>query len=202
MKTQLLKCFALCFTFLSLSLNGAEDVSDKSTGVTFPPSVKIDQDGKSYNLQVTGVATRKKLIVSVYSVASYLQDGAYTAGGDKIAAIMQDDKAHQLTLKWVHEASVDKVQNGYKESFKGALTEAQQKELEKEITQYVGFFSKDVKKGDEHILRWLPGGIIDVTINGTKAGSITNKEFAKGLWSIWFGDNSVVNRDRLISLMN
>ena len=71
-------------------------------------------------MQATGVATRKKFFVKVYSVASYLQDGA-NPGGDVVQAIMQDQKAKQLTLKWVHEASPEKVQDGYRESFRNAV---------------------------------------------------------------------------------
>ena len=68
------------------------------------------------------------------------------------------------------------------------------------LTHFIGFFNQDVQKGDEQILRWIPGGYVEVLINGKAAGNITNHDFAKALWSIWFGQNSVVDRNSLVSM--
>ena len=56
-------------------------------------------------------------------------------------------------------------------------------------------------KGDETVLRWIPGGVVEVWQNGTQKGMVKNSELAKGLWSIWFGENSIVNRNNLVSLI-
>jgi hypothetical protein len=197
-----MKCFrplALFFSFCFLSL-GAEEIRDSSTGVTFPSTVSFTHSGKEYQLECTGVATRRKFFVKVYSVAHYLQKGAANEG-DKFAAILQDNVAKQLTLKWVHEASPSQVMEGYRESFKNVLSEAEYNSLSPQIDQYLQFNNQEAHKGDEHILRWLPGGYVEVLINGKKTGSLSNTQFAKGLWSIWLGPKSVVNRDNLVSLM-
>lgn len=200
MKGLMVSVFALFCCVSPFAVNG-EEVRDPTTGETFSPDVTVDHEGKTFHLQATGVATRKKLIVSVYSVAHYLQEGAFKAGDDPVEVIMKDTNAKQLTLKWVHEVSAEKVQNGYKESLKNALSEADLERLQKDVDQYVAFFSQDVKKGDEHVIRWLPGGYVEVILNGKKAGSLTDPAFAAGLWSIWFGEKSVVNRTKLISLL-
>lgn len=134
--------------------------------------------------------------MKVYSVASYLQEGA-TKGEDKFQPFTSDEFAKQLTLKWVHEASVDKVQEGYQESFRNSLSQSDYSKLQNEITQYIQFFNQPVQKGDEQIIRWFPGGYVEVLINGKSVGSITNKDFAKALWSVWFGNKSVVDRNNL-----
>lgn len=199
-KASVFKLFPLLFCFFALNTFAADDVRDSSTGEVFPSQVSFDHDGKQYQLDATGVATRKKFFVKVYSVASYLQSGADKGGSDKFQTIMQDDVAKQLTLKWVHDAGQDKVQEGYLESFKSSMG-SQYVQLQNDLNQFLQFFNAPVKKGDEHILRWVPGGYVEVIINGKKAGSVTNKDFAKGLWNIWFGDKSVVDRNNLVSLM-
>lgn len=197
--------FASCALFLSLAsvtlFAQGEEIRDSSTGSFFPREVTVNYEGKSYPLEATGVATRKKFFVKVYSVAHYLQKDAFPVSGDKFAQILTDGKAKQLTIKWVHKADAKKVQEGYLESFKNSLTAEEFSGLQDKIDQYVHFFSSDVQKGDEHILRWFPGGIIEVVINGAKAGSITDPGFAKSLWSLWFGEKSVVDRNQLISLL-
>lgn len=201
MKSSILKFFTLFLSFISLSLSAEDKIKDPLTGETFPLVVSFEHEGTQFHLQATGVSTRKKFFVKVYSVASYLQDGADTTGGDKFDLILQENKAKQLTLKWTHNASAKKVQEGYIESFKNTLSENDYNQLQGDIKKYIQFFNLDVQKGDEHILRWLPGGYIEVLINGHKAGTLTNPIFAKGLWSIWFGAKSVVNRNNLTSLM-
>lgn len=201
MKTLTTSIFSVFFCLSSLCLFADANITDSNTGITFPSEVSFKSNGKDYKLQATGVSTRRKFFVKVYSVASYLQDAAQAKGGDKFEQIMQPDKAKQLTLKWVHEASVGKIQEGYHESFRSALPEDQYAQQKNDIEKYISFFNVDVKVGDEQVIRWLPGGVVEVLFNGKSAGTLTNPEFAKTLWSIWFGPNSVVKRDELVSLM-
>lgn len=140
------------------------------------------------------------MIIKVYSVAHYLQKGA-TSGSDKLQTILSDLNAKQLTIKWVRQVPAEKVQDGYNESFKTAIQDPAYTQAQTAIKTYLAFFNQDVQKGDEHIIRWIPGGTIEVLINGKTAGTIKDAEFAKGLWNIWFGNKSVVNRDALMSLM-
>jgi len=197
MKFILFSCLAI---FCAFNLNAENEVIDKATGEAFPAEITFDYQGKNYQLDSTGVSTRKKLFIKVYSVAHYLQKGA-AAGKDKLQEIMSDSNAKQLTIKWVRGVPADKVQEGYEESFKTAIPEPAYTQLQSAIKTYIAFFNKDVEKGDEHVIRWIPGGVIEVQIKGKTAGTVTNPEFAKGLWNIWFGAKSVVNRDNLMSLM-
>ncbi len=197
MKSLLISCFVL---FFSLNAFAAQEVTDSSTGVSFPAEISFDYQGKNYQLDATGVATRKKLIVKVYSVAHYLQKQA-AQNGDKLQQILNDANAKQLTIKWVRDVPLDKALEGYVESFKASNSDQVYEQLQVPFKAYIAFFKQEIKKGDEHVIRWIPGGVIEVQINGKPIGSITNPDFAKALWNIWFGNKSVVNRDNLMSLM-
>lgn len=187
-----------CFCTILAQVWG--DVKDNTTGDVFPSEVSIDHDGKTYHLDATGVATRKKFFVVVYSVAHYLQRDAKT-GEDKFQQILQDDAAKQLTIKWARNIPADKVQEGFMESFKKSLSPAELSKLQNNISQFVGFFNHEVNKGSETVIRWLPGGFVEVDVNGKLVGSFTNPEFAKGLWNIWFSQKGAVDRNQLTSLM-
>lgn len=178
----------LSFGFFITSLYGA-DITDSSTNISFPAEVTVTDNGKQITLDATGVATRKKFFVKVYSVAHYLEKGA------NANQILDDSKAKQLTLKFVHEASADKLRNSYQESYHANGGDPS---LNNELNKFLSFFS-DTAKGDEHTIIWLPGGHVEVFINGTKTGELTNPAFAKGLWNIWFGNKSVVDKDKLTS---
>ena len=113
--------------------------------------------------------------------------------------ILNSDKPKQLSLKWVRTINGKKVQDGYKESFDKVVGRGQGRNVQSDINQFIGFFNRGVNDGDSHKMNWLPDGTVEVFINGNQAGTIKNKEFAKALWSIWFGRKSVVNRNDLIS---
>lgn len=174
----------------------ATTIEDKATGFTFPSEVSFQYEGKEYQLEATGVATRKKFMFLIYSVASYLQKNG-TEEGDKFARIMQPDTAKQLTLKWARDLGESTIREGFRSAILQNDTEGT---LKSEVDKFVTFFG-DIKKGEEQMLRWLPGGIIVVQYGGEVKGTIKNEAFAKALWSVWFGKKSVVNRNDLVKFM-
>jgi hypothetical protein len=128
----------------------------------------------------------------VYGIASYIEDPASVKNGDVFANIIDSKKAKQLSIIWVRDIEGKKVQDGFVESL-GKVGASKQ-----DIDKFVRFFG-NVHVGDSHIIRSLPDGSITVSYNGEEKGSIKNPEFAKALWSIWFGKDSVVKRDQLVS---
>jgi len=199
MKGAILTILSATFCLLTFRLEAQNVIKDEATGESFPSQVSFDYDGKTYQLDATGVAIRKKFFVKVYDIASYLQKGSAVSGGDKFDQILDDNKAKQLSIRWLHEGPLDKIKGSYQEAFQTVFNDSQRAQLQNQINTYTGMFTQDARKGDEYTIRWLPGGYVEVLINGNKVGSLKNAEFAKGLWSIWFGPNSVVNRDSLVS---
>lgn len=178
-----------------------ETIVDKSTGLNFPKEVSFEVDGKQFQLDATGVATRKKLIIKVYSIASYLQKGMKDAGGDKFERILSPDSTKQLTMKYVRDVSVNQIQDAFQDSFKRVFPHQEYVQMQGEIASFLHSFNQGIRKGDEYVLRWLPGGNIEVLINGKKTGGVQNEAFARGLWNIWFGRGAIVDRSELVSLM-
>lgn len=186
------------FCLTSLSLFAAGDIKDSGTGAIFPATVSFEQDGKQFQLDATGTSTRKKLIVKVYGMASYLEKGA--AGADAFAKVMDPKVAKQLTMKWMRDIEAKQLTDGYRDSFKIAA-EGSSADIQKEIDQFLSFYSQPIKNGDEQVIRYVPGGYVELLINGKSLGHLTSEPFAQVLWKIWFGPKSVVNRDQLVSLM-
>ncbi|MDP1834425.1 MAG: chalcone isomerase family protein [Chlamydiales bacterium] len=202
MKSAIGLFFSLTVLY-SISLFGAapDTVRDDSTGVTFPSDVSFNYEGKDYKLEATGVATRSKFFAKIYSVAHYLQDAAQVQQSDAFNIILQDDKAKQLSIKWVRALEPQKIVQGYRDSFNKTLSADEQRALGSHIEEYLGFFNESVKKGDETQIRWIPGGHILVFFNGEQVGHLHDPAFAKALWNIWFSDDGVVKRDHLVSLL-
>ncbi|KAF3362910.1 Uncharacterized protein PHSC3_000444 [Chlamydiales bacterium STE3] len=162
----------------------------------FPPSVTFIQNATTFDLKLTGIAHRKKFFINIYSVASYLDSRA--GSENLLQEIMKDENAKQLIVKWTHDADKKRVVNGYQDSFRQELSQVEYSELQSEIAHYLSF-ARDVKKGDEYIIRWLPGGYIEAIINGQFIGSISNARFAKALWGLWFNHEKPAPQNSLLS---
>jgi hypothetical protein len=200
MKFTALTWIALCACLCSLNLFAQDNVTDRATGISFPREVSFESKGKNYQLQATGVATRKKLIIKVYSIASYLQKDAQ-GGPSVLDQILSDENAKQLSMKYVRNVNVNQIQDAFRDSFKKVFQGQEgNPQLQGTIETFLRLFNQGVSSGDEYVFRWLPGGVVDVLINGNRVGGVTNAAFAKGLWEIWLGSNSIVRRDDLLSL--
>ena len=195
---KFLTLFLVALGFVTLPLFGDDAITN--SGVSFPSKVTINANGKEYTLNETGTSTRKKFFVKIYVIASYLDVASKVNASNKFEAFTNDAYAKQLTFKFVHEVSVDKIREAYSESLNN-IDPNLVSQLQGEIQKFIGFFNEPIPVGEEQIFRWLPGGNVEILINGKKVGNITNKAFAQALWSIWLGDKSVVNRDDLTSLI-
>lgn len=184
---------SLFLLFSLFASSGFSEIVDEQTGQSFPSQVTFSFNGKDYTLDATGVATRKKFMFKVYSVASYLETGE--AEGEKFQKVMSPKLAKELRMIWVRNVDAARVQQGFKESLVKAGAPSA------ETAQFLRFFEGNVSKGDEISLRYIPGGTVEILMNGSSKGTIENEGFAKALWMVWFGPNSVVPREDLVSKM-
>jgi hypothetical protein len=199
MRNILLLC-ALMFVAPLTQANSA--MVDRATGSSFPDNVRFIYNNVDYSLQGTGVATRKKFFVNVYSVAHYIEGGRQLKYSSDIwRQIFSDDKAKQLTLIWARNVDAAVVQEGYTETLKKILSPVEYRKFREQIDAFLSLAGKNVRSHDRHILRWIPGGILEIEINGEKVGTIQDTEFLEAVWKIWLGPKSVVNRNQLISLL-
>ena len=184
------------------ALTQAQDkVKEPSTGKSFPAQVSFSNSGKEYTLKVTGLAVRKKVIFKVYGIAHYIENFTPGEKEDAFKAVLTDGQAKQITMDFSRDVSPDQIKGAYSDGFKEQATPEELQKIQPLVDQFLGYFSKDVKENDTFILRWLPGGTIIPLIYGEEKPAITNVTFARVLWSIWFGEDSIVDRDDLIARM-
>ncbi len=161
--------------------------------------VSFSYNNTDYSLQLTGVAVRKKMVFKVYGMAHYMQEPQKLSEEAAYKAILTDGKAKQITMNFARDVDKQKIQDTYRDGFKENVSAEDFKKIQSAIDQYVGFFSKDVKENDQFVIRWLPGGTITAIVQGEQKPAITNPVFAQTLWTIWFGEDSIVDREDLVS---
>ncbi len=195
-----MRIFALLSLVVVFALTsfGQEMVTEPSTEKSFPAELTVKQGGTEYTLTLTGTAVRKKMIFKVYGMASYAQQPPKGNKEEAFKAMLTDGKAKQITMIFVRDVDAPKIRETYLESLKNNASKEDFPKIESVINTFVGYFTKDVKENDQFILRWFPGGIIVPVILGEEKPAITNELFARTLWSVWFGEDSIVDRDKLV----
>ena len=176
-----------------------ESIQEPSTGKNFPSVVKYTKDGTEYTMTLTGVAVRKKLVFKVYGMAHYAQDPVKGPKEEVLAAMLVDGKARQITMDFARDVDAGKIRDAYMDGFKENCTAEEMKAIQPLVDQFVGFFSTEVKENQQFIVRWLPGGIVIATVAGEEKPPITGTLFARVLWSIWLGKDSIVDREDLVA---
>ena len=193
----------LMFAFLVVSLcslaAAQEMVQEPSTEKNFPAEITVQNESTSYTLQLTGLAVRKKFFFKVYGIAHYLQDAMKMSEEEAYKACLTDGKAKQITMDFSRDVGVDKITDSYKEAFEENATKEELAAVQPSLKQFLGYFTKEVKENEQYVLRWFPGGTVVSIVQGEEKPAITDTTFARILWSIWLGPNSVVDRDDLVS---
>jgi len=175
---------------------------EPSTEKSFPAEVKLTYNAKDYTLYCTGLAVRKKFFFKVYGIAHYIEGKDLIKNeNEAYAAILTDGKTKQITMIFARDVDAKSIRDAYQDGFKENTKEADRKELQPLIDQFLGYFKKDVKENDQFVFRWMPDGTIVVIINEEEKPAITSKTFAQALWSIWLGEDSVVDREDLVARM-
>jgi hypothetical protein len=68
------------------------------------------------------------------------------------------------------------------------------------LNQFVSYFAR-TKAGQECVLRWVPGGILETSVGGVAKLPIPDKAFAQAVFTIWLSDKPDHDqiRKRLVS---
>lgn len=213
MRTTLLSIFvtAALMLFFAPSLRAQmgdipsaqqENVQEPSTDKFFPKEVAFSYEGSDYTLSLTGLGVRKKFVFKVYGIAHYMESPEMAGSKeDAFQAVLTDGKAKQITMDFARDVDANSIQNAYRDGFKKNSTDEEMQEIQSLVDEFLGYFNTEVKKDEQYILRWLPGGTVLAIVKGDEKPAITNATFARVLWTIWLGKDSIVDRDKLVEMM-
>jgi hypothetical protein len=171
---------------LALALSPAAHAADfvePRTGVACPEQ----RDGMS--LLGAGVRTRTFLKVKVYAICLYVSDQALAGPLAKhrgqasspafYRELVQGDFPKQVVMTFVREATAEQVRDAFYE----ALPSVDRAKLDL-FSSHFG----TPKKGDAYVLRWAPGGALEVIAAGQAKPPIQDRAFSTAVFGIWLGE--------------
>jgi hypothetical protein len=166
----------------------------------FSQSVFIEYNNEKLDLSLTGETIRKKFFLKIYSMAHYVQQkpNAQLKNKGVYQYILQQHGAKQISMIFLRALKAKQIQKSLLAGIKLNTNEDEFSQILPQVEAFMRAINEDVKENDEFILRWLPDGTMVSLFQGKQISSIKGENFAKTIWSIWFGESSVIDRDLLI----
>lgn len=194
-----MRSFLACLILLPAFLFSQTMVKEPSTEKNFPSSVTFKSGMSEYTLNLTGLAVRKKFFFKVYGIAHYIEGKETMSEADAYRECLDDGSAKQITMDFARDVDNKSIIGSYNDAFEENATEEELAAVQADLKQFLSYFSTEVKENQQYVLRWIPGGTVISIIQGKEKPAITNVTFARILWSIWLGPDSVVDRDDLVA---
>ena len=164
----------------------AADVAEPRTGVRFPEH----RDGMT--LLGTGVRTRTFLKVKVYAIGLYVSDAALagplarhrgrTTDPGFYRELVTGDFPKQVVMKFVRDTTAAQVRDAFYEALPGVDRQR--------LDVFASHFGAP-RSGDVYVVRWAPGGVLEVTAAGQPKQPIPDKTFSTAVFGIWLGEKPI-----------
>jgi hypothetical protein len=166
---------------------------EPDTGREYDDAVTLETGGASCTLTATGVGLREKFFikVNVYAIVSYVDSGTHLKG-DLGLALLELDAPKMIRMDLLRGFSREKLVNAFKDVIEKNYDD--QSAFAADMEAFFAYFKTDAQEGDELVFTYLPGKGLQTVLNGQEQGVITNFEFVKALWTVWFGREPASDR--------
>ena len=144
-------------------------------GVEMPDTVVVD--GNTLRLNGIGLREATALRVKAYVGGLYLSEPSSDP-----QKVIDSRQPKRVTMKFLRDIDGQRLASGWAES----LRKVGGKSMEPAISQFTSLIP-DVKTGDTLSLTWRPGTGLEVAMNDKVRGSIPGDDFARALFTVWFG---------------
>ena len=163
-----------------------EEIVEPRTGVHFTT--------RQGDLSLLGVGVRTKSIfrIKVYTIGLYVADaalaGPLAVHKGKLDApefyrdLVWGDFEKQINMRFLRDVTREQVQQNFRES----LPQVNPARLDVFASHMIA-----MKAGQEYVIRWAPGGILETSFGGQPNTPIADKDFAAAVFGIWLGDKPI-----------
>ena len=156
--------------------------------------------GSTHELVLTGYDRRHVFIFRVYEIAHYVDATHFSELTPP--AVVEDGPAKAIAVTFARNLGVDLIRKEFEASIRRNAEEGWLEAAAPTLTAFMAAIDRDARKGDRLIFYWLDGGRVFVEFNGVREFEAKDPVFAKLIWSIWFGENPVCDREELLARLD
>ena len=142
-------------------------------GVELPDTVTVD--GTTLRLNGIGLRAATALRVKAYVGGLYLEQPSSDG-----ATVIDSHQPKRVTMKFLRDIDRQRLTSGWAESLRKVGGK------EPSIAEFTSLIP-DVKTGDTMSFTWRPGVGLEVAKDGKVRGAVAGDDFARALFTVWFG---------------
>lgn len=167
-------------------VSAAELVGVHGSHIQYTTTMDITISGKPFHLVLTGVALRQKFFFNVYTIGSYVLDGASVHSAAELAGLDQPKQLHLVMERDVDGSDIA-------EAFSLAIRQNYPApNFNDEVNNLIVKIREiEFKKGDHIYLTHQPGIGLRCQVIGKIDFTIENPDFSKAIWDIYLGSNNI-----------
>ncbi|QDU63179.1 Chalcone-flavanone isomerase [Planctomycetes bacterium Pan216] len=153
--------------------------------VSFPAQVSLNIGDQPMPLDLTGTATRTKLVFNVYAMGSYVTKDSQVRSADELASINEPKALHLVLERNVAGSTMA-------QAVKRSIRANYPRGFDREVKQLVDFMtSRSVKQGDNVWIIHRPGIGLEISMGKSGRTLIPNEKFSKTIWDIYLGPKNM-----------
>ncbi len=160
----------------------AAPVPVKGTSVAYAPNVSVTTKDKPIQLNLTGVGLRTKVGFSVYTIASYVQDGTRVREAEDVA---RADAVRLLHLVMQRTVQPTEFIGAFRAAVGKSYPQDKFAAEFKQLADAVG--ETAAAKGDHVMLLHVPGEGVRIQLGKKVDVTVKSPAFAQALWEVYLG---------------
>jgi hypothetical protein len=163
-----------------------EMVRVAGSNTRYPTPIELTVAEKPVRLVLTGAALRRRAIVSVYTVASYLQDGVKVQSAEQLLDIDAVKALHLVMERDVEGKDMaDAIRTGLRLNYPADAFAAELGKFESLLK------SQSLTRGQHVLLTAIPKVGFRCQVAGKADVLIESSAFARAIWEIYLGRNNL-----------
>lgn len=168
------------------SVVAVELVGVHGSGTQYTTTMDITISDKPYHLVLTGTALRQKFFFNVYTIGSYVVQGAAVHTAEELSTINQPKQLHLVMERDVAgtdiaEAFLIAIRQNYPTPY-----------FNEEVNRLIEMMREiSFTKGDNIYLTHQPGICLRCQVIGKGDITIDNPDFSRAIWDIYLGKNNI-----------
>lgn len=177
--------FSVVLTLFLVLIESPAQARERA-GVQFEEALSIE----GTQLVLNGLAVRSEKVLfmnfNIYVAGLYVLNKTQDA-----EAILASDTPRHLITHFLHSrVSRKQLTDAWKESFNRHNYKSEK------VDQFIAFHTEDLRRGEQMIFTYIPGKGTTVSMRGKVCGTISGKDFADALFSIYISKNAGLPRIR------
>lgn len=164
----------------------SELVGVSGSSVQYASRVETRVGDKAAKMRLTGTAMRTKLILNVYAIGSYVEEGFTVRSAEELAGANCVKRLHLVMERTVDGPTLA-------ESFRSAVRmNYAAPTFATEIASLVDYMkTTSARKGEHIVLTHVPGVGLHIAVSGKADFYIRNERFSQAVWEIYLGKNNL-----------